>query len=56
MPPAPSISRADAVRANAQWAREYVGPWVQRRLRGQSSGDALSAKRPALSPLDRPDA
>jgi len=24
---------------------------VQRRLRGQSSGDALSAKRPAVTPL-----
>ena len=44
------------VRANAQWAREYVGPWVQRRLRGQSSGDALSAKRPNLLPPVRPQA
>lgn len=51
LPAAPPISRADATRANAQWAREYVGPWVQRRLRGQSSGDALSAKRPAVTPL-----
>jgi lysophospholipase L1-like esterase len=56
LPPAPSISRADAVRANAQWAREYVGPWVQRRLRGQSSGDALSAKRPNLLPPVPPEA
>jgi lysophospholipase L1-like esterase len=52
LPAAPPISRADAARANAQWARQYVGPWVQRRLRGQSSGDALSAKRPAITPLD----
>ena len=51
LPAAPPTSRADATRANAQWAREYVGPWVQRRLRGQSSGDALSAKRPAVTPL-----
>ena len=42
--------------ANARWAREYVGPWVQRRLRGQSSGDPLTAKRPDVTPLDRPDA
>ena len=54
LPPAPSISRADAVRANAQWAREYVGPWVQRRLRGQSSGDAVSAKRPTSCHRCRP--
>lgn len=52
LPAAPPISRADAARANAQWAREYVGPWVQRRLRGQSSGDAVSAKRPTVGPLD----
>ena len=52
LPAAPPISRADAARANAQWAREYVGPWVRRRLRGESSGDTLSAKRPALTPLE----
>ncbi len=52
LPAAPSISRADAARANAQWAREYVGPWVQRRLRGQSSGDTISAKRPTITPLE----
>jgi hypothetical protein len=52
LPPAAPISRSEAARANAQWAREYVGPWVQRRLRGQSSGDAISAKRPAVAPLD----
>ena len=52
LPPAPPVSRADAARANAAWAREYVGPWVQRRLRGQSSGDTLSAKRPTLTPLE----
>ncbi len=52
LPAAASISRADAARANAQWAREYVGPWVQRRLRGQSSGDTISAKRPTITPLE----
>ena len=52
LPAAPPISRADAARANAQWAREYVGPWVQRRLRGQSSGDTISAKRPTLTPFE----
>ncbi|HEX7535910.1 MAG TPA: SGNH/GDSL hydrolase family protein [Dermatophilaceae bacterium] len=49
LPPAPPISRSDWARANAQWAREYVGPWVQRRLRGQSSGDTVSAKRPTIT-------
>lgn len=52
LPAALPIRRAQAARANAQWAREYVGPWVQRRLRGQSSGDRISPKRPDLGPLD----
>lgn len=30
------------------WARDYFGPWVLRRLRGQSSGDHVSAKRPGF--------
>ncbi len=52
LPAAAPISRTDAARANAQWAREYVGPWVQRRLRGQSSGDAISPKRPTVTPFE----
>jgi len=51
LPPAPPISRSDWARANALWAREYVGPWVQRRVRGQSSGDTIAAKRPTVTPL-----
>jgi lysophospholipase L1-like esterase len=52
LPAAAPISRTNAARANAQWALEYVGPWVQRRLRGQSSGDAISAKRPTVTPFE----
>jgi lysophospholipase L1-like esterase len=52
LPAAEPISRTDAARANARWAREYVVPWVQRRLRGQSSGDHLSAKRPTVTPFE----
>lgn len=29
------------------WAREYLVPWVVRRIRHQSSGDNITAKRPA---------
>ena len=36
--PMPVQGRLKVARANAQWAREYVGPWVSRRLRGVSSG------------------
>ncbi|WOC13758.1 hypothetical protein MP11Mi_28650 [Gordonia sp. MP11Mi] len=34
---------------NIRWTREFLGPWVGRRLRGTSSGDALSAKYPTWS-------
>jgi lysophospholipase L1-like esterase len=40
-----------ARRADLRWARDYAGPWVQRRLRGVSSGDGLPPKRPDLLPL-----
>ena len=50
--PAPPLSRRDALAANAQWAREYVGPWVHRRLTGRSSGDHRQAKRPEVTPVD----
>jgi lysophospholipase L1-like esterase len=53
LPPAPAVSRRAATRANAQWAREYVAPWVQRRLQGRSSGDSVSAKRPGLAPIEQ---
>ncbi len=46
-------ARREAAAANARWAREYLGPWVRRRLRGQSSGDLLRAKRPLVTPLER---
>jgi hypothetical protein len=36
------------------WAREYFVPWVLRRLRHQSSGDGISAKRPTAGPVFGP--
>lgn len=57
MPPLPVVppkTTAETLRDNAQWTKEYVGPWVSRRLRGVSSGDNLSARWPTLgSPLNR---
>ena len=32
------------------WAREYLLPWVIRRIRHQSSGDGITAKRPDPGP------
>ncbi len=34
------------LRQDLGWAREYLAPWVKRRLTGTSSGDSLSAKYP----------
>lgn len=36
---------------DAVWAKEYFGPWLKRRLTGQSSGDGVTAKRPTLMPV-----
>ncbi len=33
------------------WARAYLVPWVLRRVRHQSSGDAITAKRPDALPV-----
>jgi lysophospholipase L1-like esterase len=52
LPPVQRPSRREAAAANAEWARTYLAPWVQRRLRGESSGDTLGAKRPTLTPVD----
>jgi lysophospholipase L1-like esterase len=36
---------------DARWAGRHLAPWARRRLTGRSSGDAVSAKRPTLTPL-----
>jgi lysophospholipase L1-like esterase len=43
-----------ARREDARWAKEYLAPWINRRLHGTSSGDGLTAKRPALDPVAPP--
>lgn len=47
-PQEPALTRAHKRRANLQWTREYLAPWVGRRLRGRSSGDGMTGKRPSL--------
>ncbi len=37
------------------WAKEYLVPWVVRRIRHQSSGDGITAKRPEPSGFDSPE-
>lgn len=35
------------------WAWRYVVPWLWRRARGRTAGDRVTAKRPALAPVER---
>jgi lysophospholipase L1-like esterase len=37
--------------SDARWVGQHLAPWARRRLTGRSSGDAVSAKRPTLTPL-----
>ncbi|MER5279939.1 SGNH/GDSL hydrolase family protein [Streptomyces sp. NPDC002809] len=37
--------------AELRWAAAFLGPWLGRRLRGRSSGDGRTAKRPQLLPF-----
>lgn len=51
LPPAPAAGRADELRGHADWVRSYAAPWVERRVKGTSSGDGRVAKRPELLPV-----
>ena len=44
--PLPAVSWRQARATDIGWAREYLVPWVIRRIRHQSSGDGISPKRP----------
>jgi lysophospholipase L1-like esterase len=46
----PELTRREQLREHATWTREFLVPWVHRRVTGRSSGDAVSPKRPALGP------
>jgi len=48
--PLPNSTWRQARVEDLAWAREYLVPWVVRRIRHQSSGDRISAKRPAAAP------
>ncbi|HET9421994.1 MAG TPA: SGNH/GDSL hydrolase family protein, partial [Nocardioides sp.] len=49
--PRPVLSRSGQLRENARWTREFLVPWVRRRVTGRSSGDGVSPKRPTLQPI-----
>lgn len=44
---------ADFVRAELAWTRRHLLPWMWRHLRGRSSGDGVTEKVPALTPVRR---
>lgn len=49
--PFPQRTWREARTVDFVWAREYLMPWVLRRLRHQSSGDTITAKRPDPLPV-----
>ncbi|KIF71320.1 SGNH hydrolase [Streptomyces sp. AcH 505] len=51
-PPQAPRGAFEVRRDDINWAREHLVPWIGRRLRGESSGDHVAAKRPDLLPLD----
>jgi lysophospholipase L1-like esterase len=53
LPPLPSKPAWQRVRAEVVWFATFLGPWLVRRIRGRSSGDGRSAKRPELQPMTR---
>ncbi|MEY2228198.1 SGNH/GDSL hydrolase family protein [Streptomyces sp. BF23-19] len=50
LPSRPAAPGGSTVAAELRWAAAFLGPWLGRRLRGRSSGDGRTAKRPALLP------
>jgi len=51
--PAPEpIPRATAITTELAWMSRHMAPWIVRRIRGRSSGDGLTPKRPSLAPID----
>lgn len=47
-----AVPRLQRARADLDWARRYLAPWVQRRLTGRSSGDTITPRRPVLAPIE----
>ena len=50
--PLPTTTWRQARGEDIQWAREYLVPWVLRRIRHQSSGDHVLPKRPDAVPYE----
>ncbi|ONI84590.1 lysophospholipase [Saccharothrix sp. ALI-22-I] len=51
LPELASGGRRSVVAGELRWVATFLGPWIGRRLRGRSSGDGRTAKRPGLLPV-----
>lgn len=54
LPPVPPRRFWQTAATEAAWVGGFLGPWAIRRLRGRSSGDGRTAKRPELGPVQLP--
>jgi lysophospholipase L1-like esterase len=52
--PLPTPPARSTLVGEVRWAAGFLGPWAVRRLRGRSSGDGRTAKRPALEAVTTP--
>jgi lysophospholipase L1-like esterase len=50
--PRPLLGRRERTVENLRWTREFLAPWIHRRVTGRSSGDTVTPKRPGLAPVD----
>jgi lysophospholipase L1-like esterase len=52
-PPSPPAVRFHGrLATELRWVRRHLLPWAWRHARGRSSGDGITAKRPALAPVE----
>ncbi|PNV31165.1 lysophospholipase [Streptomyces sp. DH-12] len=51
LPPQAPPTGLRAVGTELRWPTGFLGPWLLRRLRGRSSGDGRTARRPLLHPV-----
>lgn len=56
LPAMPAPTRRAQVLGEVRWGSRYLLPWMWRHLRGRSSGDGITAKRPRLERLTSDDA
>lgn len=53
VPPLEASRRRELLVEDVAWVVRYVAPWAWRRLRGRTTGDGKTAKRPQLLPVRR---